>query len=98
MPNQNEGGEITQLELGAPINYFSKANPTAPNPAPGVVTEITGDNDYTVQIQLADDSTDYVRNVGQRDPEVSSSPPRYIETREGGDEPPGSGEGGALTP
>lgn len=89
------------LEVGATINYFNNAvGAPAPNPSPGVVTEVTGDNDYTVQVQNPNDSTRYEEHVGQR--EEGNKPARYIEPREGegmpgvAPPPPELGEAGEL--
>lgn len=65
------------------IWYHDTNNPTDPDPAPGVVMAETGDNDFTVEITLADTSTQTVKHVGT----IAANGNRYIEPRdrEGGE-------------
>lgn len=84
------------FNVDEPINYFNNANPTAPNPAPGFVTDVAGENNYTVRVQNANDSTRLEEHVGQLGVE-GTDPDRYIEPREDvGYEPPVLGDGGGA--
>lgn len=58
--------------------YHDATNPTDPDPAPGVVTAETGDNDFTVEITLADTSTEIRKHVGT----IAANGDRYIEPRD----------------
>lgn len=82
------------FEQGSEINFFTNPPSTAPSPAPGIVTEVTGDDDYSVQITLANDVTRIEEHVGDRE----ANPDRYIKAREGGTgyEPPVIEEAGEL--
>lgn len=74
--------EPAALEVGAAITYHDNAfGAPAPNPAIGTVIEVTGDNDYSVSVQNANDSFRTEENVGQRS--AGNKPDRYIEPREG---------------
>lgn len=84
---------MDSFEVGAAINYFDRVSPTAPNPAPGVVTDVVGDNAYTVRITLANDATRTEENVGGLD----ANPDRYIKAREGGDGGVAPGGGGGFS-
>lgn len=83
------------LEVGAPINYFDMVSNTV---EPGSVVEVTGDNEYSVQVQNPDDSVRYEQNVGQRIRGVAKAD-HYIEPREYvGFEPPVVDEGEPISP
>jgi hypothetical protein len=60
------------------IWFHDTENPTDPDPAPGVVTAETGQNDFTVEITLADESTETVKHVGAQQPDSV----RWIELRD----------------
>jgi hypothetical protein len=59
--------------------FYDTENPTSPNPAPGVTTAETGENDFTVEITLADTSTQIIEHVGAQVP--GDPPSRWIELR-----------------
>lgn len=61
------------------IWFHDNVDPTDPDPAPGVVMAETGDNDFTVEITLSDQSTETRKHVGT----VAANSDRYIEPRDG---------------
>lgn len=81
-----DGGDVLTedpepLEAGAAITYYNNEfGAPAPNPAIGTVTEVTGDNDYTVSVQNPNDSFRTEEHVGQRT--AGNKPNRYIEARD----------------
>lgn len=64
---------------------YDTETPTDPNPAPGVTTSETGENDFTAEITLADNSTRIIKHVGAQIPAVDPDPSpsvRWIERRD----------------
>ena len=84
------------LEVDTPITYYNNvAGAPAPNPTIGTVTEVTGDNDYSVSVQNPNDSYRTEEHVGQKGVEGTDGK-RYIELREGAYEPPADAEPASL--
>lgn len=81
-PVTSEGGELDP-NVGALVNYFNTSTPTDPDPAPGIVREATGENEYTVDYTTSDLFIHTVEHVGFVVPE-EEPPSQYIEIREGG--------------
>lgn len=74
----SDGAAVFRFNVTDLVWFYDTENPTDPNPAPGVVTEANGENDFTVEITLADDSTRTEKHVGA----VVSGSVRWIETRD----------------
>lgn len=73
------------FSVGDLVWFHDTENPTDPNPAPGVVTAANGENNFTVEITLADMSTRTEEHVGAQVPAVDPDPSpsvRWIELRE----------------
>lgn len=79
MSDGGGGGGVFYFRVTDLIWYHDTENPTDPDPAPGVVTAETGDNDFTVEITLADSSTRTEKHVGT----VAANGARWIEIRDG---------------
>lgn len=76
---------VLYFNVNDPVWFYDTEEPTDPYPAPGVVLEQTGENDFKVEITLPDMSTRIVKHVGAQQPAVDPDPSpsvRWIELRE----------------
>lgn len=81
----SEGAATLYFNVNDPVWYYDTESPTDPSPAPGVVTAVTGEADFTVEITLADLSAETRKHVGPQEPAVDPDPSpsvRWIELRE----------------